>query len=92
MADYNSIEEMMNTTVSKQDILPSLLMMTPMAFVGLALTIFLIRQIAKMNGREFSWKYFCGDKEEVKQTKPVNIPLILGCAFCVVIAVANLIP
>ena len=87
-----NVEEMMNTTVSKQDILPSLLMMTPMAFVGVALTILLIRQIAKVNGREFSWKYFCGDKEEVKQTKPVNIPLILGCAFCVVIAVANLIP
>ena len=36
------VEEMMNATVSKQDILPSLLMMTPMAFVGLVLTILLI--------------------------------------------------
>lgn len=84
------IEEMMNATVLKQDILPSLLLMTPMAFVGLVLTILLIRQIAKMNGRAFSWKYFCGDKEEVKQTKPFNIPLVLGCAFCVLIAVAKL--
>lgn len=84
------MDELMNATVSKQEIMTSLLMITPVALIGLVLAILLIRQIAKMNGREFSWKYFCGNKEEVKQTKPVNIPLILGCAFCVLIAVANL--
>lgn len=84
------MDELMNATVSKQEIMTSLLMITPAALIGLVLAILLIRQIARINGREFSWKYFCGNKEEVKQTKPVNIPLILGCVFCIAIAVANL--
>lgn len=84
------MDEMMNATLSRQDALVSLVVITPAALIGLVLAILLIRQIAKMNGREFSWKYFCGNKEEVKQTKPVNIPLILGCVFCILIAVVNL--
>lgn len=91
-SEYANIDmdEVMNATVSKQDILSSLLMITPMAFVGLVLTILLMRQIAKLNGREFTWAYICGNKEDVKMTKPVNIPLILGCAFCVIVALGNL--
>lgn len=88
-ADVN-IDEMMSATVSKQDILSSLLMVTPTAFIGLFLTVLLVRQIAKVNGRAISWAYLCGDKKEVQQTKPVNVPLILGCGFCVIVAIANL--
>lgn len=91
-AEYKdvSMDEMMSKTVSKQEILSSLLMITPMAFVGLFLTILLLRQIAKINGRDFTWSYICGSREEVRQTSPVNVPLILGCLFCIVIAIANL--
>lgn len=88
-ADMN-LEEMMNQTPTKQEVLSSLVMFTPMAFVGLFLVVLLLKQIAKLNGRELSVTYICGNKEEVKQTKPWNVPLILGCAFCVVIAVASL--
>ena len=84
------MDEMMNATVTKQDILSSLLVITPTAFIGLFLTILLIRVIARMNGREISWKHICGNKDEVRQTKPWNVPLILGCAFCVLIAIGNL--
>ncbi len=85
-----SMDELMNTTVSKQAILSSLLMMTPTAFIGLILTILLLRQIAKINGREFTWSYILGNREEVSQTSPINVPLILGCTFCIVIAITNL--
>lgn len=85
-----NMDELMSATVSKQDILSSLLMITPTAFIGLFLAVLLLRQIAKINGRAFSWKYICGDKEDTQQTKPVNIPLLLGCAFCVAVALGNL--
>ena len=88
-ADMN-MDEMMSATVTKQEILSSLVMVSPMAFIGLFLTILLLRAIAKMNGRDLSWKHICGNKEEVKQTKPVNVPLILGFLFCIVVAVGNL--
>lgn len=85
-----SLEEMMNVTPTKQEILSSIVMTTPMAFVGLFLTILLIRQMAKLNNRELSWTYICGSKEEVREIKAVNVPLILGCVFCIVMAVASL--
>lgn len=82
--------ELMSQTVSKKEILASLFMVTPFAMIGVVLTILLLRLIAKMNGRELTWQSICGDKEEVKMTKPVNIPLVLGCLFCLAIAVGNL--
>ncbi len=85
-----NIDELMNTTVSKQELLSSLMMFTAPAFIGLFLTILLLLQIAKLNGREFTWAHICGDKEEVRMTKPVNVPLLLGCAFCIAIALGNL--
>lgn len=91
-AEYanTSMEEMMNATPTKQEILSSVVMTTPMAFIGLFLTILLIRQMAKLNNRELSWVYICGNREDVKGTKPVNVPLVLGCVFCIVMAVASL--
>ncbi len=88
-ADMN-LEEMMNQTPTKQEILTSVIMFTPMAFIGLFLTVLLLRQIAKLNGRELSIAHICGNKEEVKQTKPWNVPLVLGFIFCIVMAVASL--
>lgn len=85
-----NLEDMMNETPTKQELLSSVIMFTPMAFVGLFLTVLLLRQIAKLNGRELSIAYICGNKEEVKQTKPWNVPLVLGCLFCVVMAVASM--
>lgn len=84
------IEALMNETPSKQAILTNLLVMTPTAVIGFILVILLVRQIAKINGRPFTWKYICGEKEEVKQTKPVSVPLILGCLFCIAMALAIL--
>lgn len=91
-AEYANLDmkEVLNATVSKQDIIYSLVMVTPMAFIGLFLAILLLRQIAKINGREFTWAHIRGSKAEVKQTKPINVPLILGFLFCIVVAVGNL--
>lgn len=88
-ADMN-MEEMMNQTPTKQEVLSSLVMVTPVAFAGLFLVVLLLKQIAKINGREFSVTYICGSMEEMKQTKPWNVPLVLGCLFCIVMAVASL--
>lgn len=84
------MDKVMNTSVSGQSIFSSLVMVTPMALIGLFVSIVLLRQIAKINGRTFSWKFICGDKEVVKQTCAVNIPLLLGFLFCIVVAVGNL--
>ncbi len=85
-----NIEELMNATPSKQSILMSVFVMLPFAIGGCILAVLLIRKIAEINGRSFSWNYICGNKEEVRRTKPANIFLILGCLFCIVIAVLAL--
>lgn len=90
--EYANVDlgEMMTQTVSKQEVLASLVTITPMAIVGLVVTVLLLRLIAKLNGRNLTWEYIRGDKEEVGVTKPVNVPLVLGCVFCIVIAIGNL--
>lgn len=91
-AEYAAIDfdAMMNATPSKQEILLSMGVMTPLAIGGLVLAVLLLKVIAKINGRDLSWKHICGDKGEVKQTRPWNVPLILGCIFCIVVAVGNM--
>ena len=53
------LDTVMSSAVSKQEILSSLIMVTPTAFIGLFLAILLLRLIAKTNGRNLSWKYLC---------------------------------
>ncbi len=84
------VEQAMNATVSKQEILTSLLLVAPVAVAGLVLTVLLLCAIAKINGRDISWSYMCGERDEVRQTKPVNIPLLFGFAFCIAVALGNL--
>ncbi len=84
------LQEMMNQTPAKKEIFSGLLFYTPLALGGVFLSVLLIRQIAKLNGRELTLRYICGDKDEVRMTSPLNVPLVLGCLFCIVIAVASL--
>lgn len=84
------IQEMMNKIPEKKEIISGLLMSAPMAFIGVFVSFLLIRQIAKMNGREFTWRYICGDKDKVRMVSPLNVPLVVGCVFCIAIAVASL--
>lgn len=85
-----NLEETMNQTVSKPQLLAALAVMTPLAAGGLVLTWLLLRAIAKINGREFTWASIRGEKEENAKTKPVNVFLILGWLFCLLSAVSVL--
>lgn len=91
-AEYVDVDlnKTMSQTASKPQIIAMLVTITPFAIGGLVLTILLIKQIAKMNGREFTWNYLKGDKDEVKKTKPVTVCLILGWLFCLINATAAL--
>lgn len=64
--------------------------MAPIAIGGLVITILLIKAIARMNGRAITMASICGNKEEMKDMKPVNVCLILGWIFCLIICISNL--
>lgn len=63
--------------------------LAPMAAIGVVLMILILKAIAKINGREFSWKYLCSTREE--SSKPINVWIILGWIFCLVFAFLNLL-
>lgn len=63
--------------------------LAPMAAIGVVLMILILKAIAKINGREFSWKYLCSRREE--SSKPINIWIIMGWIFCLVFAFLNLL-
>lgn len=84
------METLFNQTPTSAQLIPMLAVLTPFAIGGVVLTVLLLKAIANINGRPFSWAYICGKREEVKQTKPVNIFLILGWIFCLVIATLSL--
>lgn len=63
--------------------------LAPMAAIGVVLMILILKAIAKINGRVFSWKYLCSRREE--SSKPINIWIIMGWIFCLVFAFLNLL-
>lgn len=88
-ADIN-VEEMMNTQPQMSELLAMLVMLAPFAVGGLVLTWLLLKAIAKINGRTLSLASLRGEKEEVIKTKPVNVFLILGWIFCLIMSVSAL--
>ena len=93
MAQYSdeyaniNMQEIMNAQPQKQQLLTMLAAIAPFAAGGLVLSWLLLKAIASINGRTLTWASLCGAKEETVQTKPVNIFLILGWAFCLAMAV-----
>ncbi|MBD8972257.1 MAG: CPBP family intramembrane metalloprotease [Clostridiales bacterium] len=63
--------------------------LAPMAAIGVVLMILILKAIAKINGRDLSWKYLCSKREE--NGKPINMWIILGWIFCLVFAFLNLL-
>ena len=78
-------------TPTAQSLLPMIVVVIPFAIGGLIIAFLLIKQMAKINQRELNWKFIVGNKEEVKQIKPVNGFLIAGCVICLLIATLNLL-
>ena len=92
MAQYSdeyaniNMEEIMNAQPQRQQLLAMLVAVAPFAIGGLVLSWLLLKAIANINGRTLTWKSLCDVKEENVQTKPINVFLILGWAFCLVMA------
>lgn len=85
------MEALLNQPQTAADILPLFIGVTPFAVGGFVLVILLLKAIASINGREFTWKYILGDKQRREAVKPVTVCLILGFLFCLATAVLNAI-
>lgn len=84
------MEEILNAQPAKSEILTMLAVVAPFAAGGLILTWLLLKAIAKINGKTLTWAALRGEKSEVAKTKPVNVFLIIGWAFCLLLAVSAL--
>lgn len=85
------MEAAFNQSVTKDQLLPMLVVLTPIAIGGLVLTLLLLKAIAHINGRTFTWEYIRRKKEDAADTNPVNVFLILGWVFCLANAFLNLL-
>ncbi len=84
------IETLFDTAPTNSQLMMTTAFLIPFAVGGLVLTVLLLKTIAKMNGRMLTMKSIRGRKEEMEGTKPVNVFLILGWIFCLVICIGNL--
>ena len=91
-AEYESvdIEAAFEAVPETSQLVVMAVAMAPLAIGGFVLTILLIKAIARMNGRTITMASICGNKEEIKDMKPVNVCLILGWIFCLIICISNL--
>ena len=91
-AEYESvdIEKAFEAVPETSQLVVMAVAMAPLAIGGFVLTILLIKAIARMNGRTITMASICGNKEEIKDMKPVNVCLILGWIFCLIICISNL--
>lgn len=85
-----NIEDLVSRTPTNAELMSALMFFAPLAVVGLILTVLLISKIADINGRKVTWKSLCEKKDGLQKVKPVNIWLILGWIFCIIISIGNL--
>ena len=85
------IEAIFEQTPSGTQLLPMLFVGAPFAVGGIVLTILLLKAIAGLNKRPFTWAYICHREKGSEKNGPVTIFLILGWAFCIAIAVMNML-
>ncbi|MDE5864215.1 MAG: CPBP family intramembrane metalloprotease, partial [Lachnospiraceae bacterium] len=92
-SEYKDIdlEEVLLQTPDKQQLLTSLGVLAPLAIGGVVLTVLLLKAIASINGRSFTWEYIRGNREETSKTKPITVCLVIGWIFCLLNAVANML-
>lgn len=84
------IEAAMNAVPDNSQLVMMTVFLAPFAIGGLVLTILLIKVIANLNGRTLTMASICGNREAVKDTKPVNVFLIIGWIFCLIVCIGNL--
>lgn len=89
-ANFN-LEAELSKTPERTQLYPMLEALAPTAVGGIVLMILLLKFIAKLNGREFTWQSICAKKEGTENVKPINVWVILGWIFCLVFACLDLI-
>lgn len=96
MGQYSSeyeaidIEAVFNAEPTNSQLIMTSVFLAPLAIGGLVLTVLLLRSIARLNGRTLTMASICGSKEETKAIRPVNVFLIIGWIFCLIICISNL--
>lgn len=83
------IESLFEQSYSAAQLMPTIISVTPFAIGGIVLTILLLKAIASINGRTFTWEYIRGDKKEVSAVNPITVFLVLGWLFCLANAVSS---
>lgn len=86
-----NMEEMMNKTPTTMELVSALMVFTPLAGVGIVLSVLLLKKIAQINGRTLTWKSISEKKEVLENKEPVNIWLILGWIICLIFCVINML-
>lgn len=86
-----TVEEVINKTPTNVELISALMLFTPMAGVGILLTILLIRKISQINGRPLTWKSICEKSADEKDKNPVNIWVVMGWIFCLIFSIINLL-
>lgn len=84
------MEAVFGAVPEKSQLIAMAIVMMPIAIGGLVVSILLIKVIARMNGRTITLASIRVNKEEMKDIKPVNVCLVLGWIFCLVICMGNL--
>ena len=86
-----TVEEVINKTPTNVELISALMLFTPMAGVGILLTILLIRKISQINGRSLTWKSICEKSADEKDKNPVNIWVVMGWIFCLIFSIISLL-
>lgn len=89
-ANFN-LETELAKTPERAQLYPMLEVLAPTAVGGIVLMILLLKFIAKLNGREFTWQSIRAPKKGTENVKPINVWVILGWIFCLVFACLDLI-
>lgn len=91
-AEYASmdIETLFDTAPTNLQLMMTTVFLIPFAIGGLVLTVLLLKAIAKLNGRTLTMESIHGRREDMEGIKPINVFLILGWIFCLVICISNL--
>lgn len=85
-----NMTELISNNPTTGQLMASLVIYLPLGVAGFVLTILLLKAIAKINGREYTFQSMLGDKRITSVVKPVTVSLVLGWIFCLITAVMAL--
>ena len=84
------LEKQFSQGIETSQLMAAAAVLTPFAIGGLVLTILLLKAIAKINGRELTWKKICEVNEDNKDAKPINVCIVICWVICLIFSVLAL--